>query len=194
MDLGAYANIETLEPIAEANGIKVNRIRGYRLMEYENPMDEENMKELIKDRIKLYCLDYFSRMFDDNGKLMRLWYHGYMAEDIPYLYNNGLPNWKKIHGRARKELKFEIKKAKKAVLKQYELWNKYAGRNDVLYIHARLGSTSWSYVKHTSYNRELWYLGSIDDWDTSYCDIYAKIDPKTVKERLEKLQEENENA
>ena len=39
MDLGAYVQIEELEKIAKKNGIEVPRLRGYRLMSEEQPVD-----------------------------------------------------------------------------------------------------------------------------------------------------------
>ena len=45
-------------------------------------------------------------------------------------------------------------------------------------VHARLGSYSWSDIKHFSYKDKPWYLDSCDDaYDSSFCDIYAKIEP-----------------
>ena len=63
---------------------------------------------------------------------------------------------------------------------QWEMWNRYCGRADVLYIHARLGKYNWSYVVHTDYKDKSWYLESCNDsQDYSYCDIYAKIKENT---------------
>ena len=46
MDLGAYMNIEELDKIAKNNGIEIPRIRGYRLMENEEPLSKEEIKEI----------------------------------------------------------------------------------------------------------------------------------------------------
>jgi hypothetical protein len=67
-------------------------------------------------------------------------------------------------------------------LRQWELWNKYAGKDDILYIHARIGSENWSY-----YGKEVvgkpWFLEKVDDaYDSTYCDIYAKIKPQVESE------------
>ena len=49
MDLGAYVQIGFLEDIAEANNIKIDRLRGYRLMkDCEAYSDEEIAEELRK--------------------------------------------------------------------------------------------------------------------------------------------------
>lgn len=46
MDLGAYMNIGELDKIAKNNGIEIPRIRGYRLMENEEPLSKEEIKEI----------------------------------------------------------------------------------------------------------------------------------------------------
>jgi hypothetical protein len=67
-------------------------------------------------------------------------------------------------------------------LRQWELWNKYAGKDDILYIHTRIGGGNWSY-----YGKEVvskpWFLERVDDaYDDTYCDIYAKIKPQVESE------------
>ena len=60
-----------------------------------------------------------------------------------------------------------------------KIYNFATDMADVLYIHARLGSCNWSYIVHTDYKNEPWYMESCDDsWDSTYCDIYAKIEVK----------------
>ena len=59
--------------------------------------------------------------------------------------------------------------------KQFEVWNRYVGREDVLYIHARIGGGNWPY-----YFREVvdkwWFIEKVDDsFDSTYCDIYARL-------------------
>lgn len=60
------------------------------------------------------------------------------------------------------------------------MWNKYAGREDVLYIHSRMGGGNWKYWnadKRTELMNQPWFLGRVDDcFDSTYCDFYAKID------------------
>ena len=60
---------------------------------------------------------------------------------------------------------------KMRVREQCELWNKFAGRSDVLYIHSRIG------YDYLDFENEPWFLGGTTDWyDGTYCDIYAKIE------------------
>ena len=60
---------------------------------------------------------------------------------------------------------------------QYAVWNKYVGRNDILYIHARIGGGNWGSY-YTEVVDKPWFLEKIDDaFDSTYCDIYAKIEP-----------------
>ena len=187
MDLGAYVQIELLEQIAKQNNIDVPRLRGYRLMSLEKPInivemfdgvDGECCKDLCqcgwgtKDWWSLnaytdYLTNYYTRRT-----------HGYKRE----------PRWERIHGYRRRKLKFEIKKQKKAIRKQYEVFNKYCGREDILYIHARIGGGNWSYYCD-KVQYQPWFLEKVDDSnDSTYCDIYAKINPITL-EQATKLKE-----
>ena len=66
---------------------------------------------------------------------------------------------------------------KKRVEKQRAAWNKYAGRDDVLYIHARIGGDNWFYY-HSYVDTQPWFLEKVDDsYDSTYCDLYARIKP-----------------
>ena len=84
--------------------------------------------------------------------------------------------WDRIHGWKRKVLKTFIHNEQKRVEAQRLLWNKYAGRDDILYIHARIGGGNWSYY-HDQVDTKPWFLEKVDDsFDSTYCDIYAKIE------------------
>lgn len=186
MDLGAYVQIEELGEIAMNNGIDVPRLRGYRLMKDEEPVSKEEFDALFKDcevdvceqlcrttphwSSSPLCYNYSSKtdhlvdyyMVKDNSESRYTKY-----KEI---------RWDRIHGRKRKVLKFEIKKQKKKIRQQYEMWNKYVGREDVLYIHARIGGDNWSYFGGAKLLNEPWFLDKVDDnFDSTYCDIYAKI-------------------
>lgn len=71
------------------------------------------------------------------------------------------------------------------VIEQCEMWNKYAGRSDVLYIHSRMGGRTYEYGYNSDtgeYEHEYvlddqpWFLDHVRDaYDGTYCDIYALI-------------------
>ena len=48
MDLGAYEQISDLQAVADANGISIHRLRGYRLMVEQEPYSEEDLQEGIE--------------------------------------------------------------------------------------------------------------------------------------------------
>lgn len=128
MDLGATAQIDRLEIIAQENGISVPRLRGYRLMSECEPYTEEEIQEQIRDIKSSYRFMH--------EPLSRIW-------DIEH-----------------------------DVRKQCGLWNKYAGRDDVLYIHSRCRGAD------AEMRAMPWYLDDARDaFDGTYCDIYAKIEP-----------------
>lgn len=182
MDLGAYVQIGNLSKLAKLNNINIARLRGYRYMKCEDkPIDiNEEIKGLnryiVEDLVtSLPAWSINSNVREWNsktGKKMRKFYDD----------KNERIKWENIHGKHRKNLKYVLKIKKLEVKEQFGLFNKYLGREDILYIHARLGSRNWSGIHYWDYKKEPWYIDGIDDcFDDSYCDIYAKIDPDTLK-------------
>ena len=192
MDLYAYSQIEDLEKLLEMNGIKdIKRLRGLRLMAVEKKVSEVDIKKEIKSNLKYSLEAFFAYKYDPE---FSYWYYDDMARFKAewYLYKDGTPNWRRLHGKLRKAIKFEIKKNAKKVRAQFEMFNKYVGREDVLYIHTRTGGDNWNYYECYKYLLEPWYLDHIDDcFDCTYCDIYVKIDPETVKKLAEMEKETN---
>ena len=183
MDLYAYANIGLLERIAKNNSIDVPRLRGYRLMSYEEIMTKEvidgaaEYMAIVTAKNLCQAVPFWSpnphyHMYSDQiSRLCK--YYLETNENHDYC---GI-RWDRIHGKKRKILKFEIKKNKRAVIKQLETFNKYVGREDVLMIHARIGGNNWEYFEGpTKIANQPWFLEKVDDhFDRTYCDIYAKV-------------------
>lgn len=176
MDLWAYANIGNVEEIANANGIYCPRLRGYRLMKDEEP---EDIRQLIAEKhidyncVKDLCQSdpfwdphahFYSLSLDTDQKIR------YYTDE-----ENGTVRWERIHGWKRRVLKTYIHNETVRYRKQYEVWNKYAGCDDILYIHARIGGNNWPcYYKQVV--DKWWFIEKVDDaFDSTYCDIYARI-------------------
>lgn len=173
MDLGAYAQIEELETIAKNNGIEVPRLRGYRLMSDETPVD---YADILKDAEVEIVNDLVSSIpfWNPNSGLSS--YSRRIERLEKYYISKDKIRWDRIHGWKRRVLKFELKKVRKKYANQYETFNKYAGRKDILYIHARIGGWNW-YTYHGDVDTKPWFIEKVDDaFDSTYCDIYAKID------------------
>ena len=187
MDLGAYAQIDELKNIVENNGIVVPRLRGYRLMKNEEPVSAEEIKRMIKncevDICEQLCRSDPFWKANSNCCTYSSW-TDYLCEyylvkttneDGYTKYTN--IRWDRIHGRKRKILKFEIKKQKRRIQKQFDMWNKYAGKENILYIHSRIGGGNWNYYGGNELVKMSWFLDSVDDcYDGTYCDIYASIE------------------
>ena len=94
-------------------------------------------------------------------------------------------NFKNIHGKKRKQIKYAMKKNKIEIPMQATLWNKYVGKKDVLYVHARMGykgsQVEWAEEWNNLINHPD-FLGWIPDYigDSSYCDIYIRIHPENI--------------
>lgn len=190
MDLVAYMQIDRLDAIAKANGIDIPRLRGYRLMSEVRPVSPDEFDQLFLscelEVIEELCIadPFWSSVFkcsDQNYRTERA-KKRYIQQGFDEDGNRvavGI-RWDRIHGWKRRVLKREIKKQKEKAGAQYSLWNKYAGKENVLYIHARIGGKNWDNLPDK--NRLLkapWFLDRIDDcWDNTYCDFYAKLDPE----------------
>lgn len=196
MDLGAYAKIDAITSIAEENGIEIPRLRGYRLMSEEQIISEEQIEEAIKEQEATVYEDAITSIprfspnscwheYSDKTDWLKKKYLLYKTieevDDKGEMYSFrkviGI-KWSLIHGRNRKAIKYALKKARIAVWKNLQTFNKYVGREDVLYIHARIGGENWSHYGGYNLEKEPWFLEKVDDFfDDTYCDIYAKIKP-----------------
>ena len=175
MDLLAYAQISELEEIAKKNNIEVPRLRGYRLMKDEEPI---NIKEALSEiDIALDCakdLCCAKPFWSPKAHSFEL---SEWTDFVKEYYTKGdRIHWEKIHGWKRRTLKTYIHNVENRYKKQFEVWNKYAGREDVLYIHARIGGGNWSYYYKEVVDKP-WFIEKVDDaCDSTYCDIFAKIE------------------
>ena len=190
MDLAAYLQIELFDEIAKKNGIQIPRLRGYRLMKDEKALNAESFTMLFNlceiDAVDMLCrAEPFWNLPRNPGTRS----YGSYTDRRKYYLQYGIDKegertaigirWDRIHGKKRRILKYEIKKNKRNALKQFSIWNKYAGRDDVLYIHSRMGNNNWeNYDDKDTILNAPWFLDRVDDWwDGTYCDFYAKIDP-----------------
>lgn len=190
MDLYAYAKIPELGEIARKNGIDIPRLRGYRLMKDES---KEDIEDIVKsNNIDILCCEELCFSYPFWNPRSRASEYSWRTRKKARKYINNFRKarkfvdnfrkdeekvrWDKIHGWKRRTLKTAIHNRKRRIEKQYEVWNKYAGRNDILYIHARIGGGNWPYYYKQIVDQP-WFLEKVDDWfDKTYCDIYAKIE------------------
>lgn len=183
MDLGAYMQIADLNKIAKENGIEIPRLRGYRLMKDEEHMSLEEIKEMKKhatvEIVEALCC---SKPFWSSNPEYII-YNTYTDRLRRYFLikdkdgNYVDIRWDRIHGKKRKILKYAIKKKERKIQDQYDVWNRYAGKEGILYIHSRMGGKNWeAYNEKDSILKQPWFLERVDDWwDSTYCDFYARI-------------------
>lgn len=169
MDLYAYAQKDKLDKLAKANGIEVERLRGYRLMATEEPWSEEYIKEVRHELESDYW--WLARSHDSMEDICR------SREEFRDGYRPGrweLPLYFTEGGRLKSESIFHrLSCLRGRWAEQARCWNRYAGKENVLYIHSRVGR-GWR-----DYRNEPWFLdGCLDAFDPTYCDIYAKIEVK----------------
>jgi hypothetical protein len=181
MDLGAYAQIEDLEQVMRDNGISVPRLRGLRLMKDEEPTTKEKIDEEVNFVWLCKCKDMCCSYFIMNADFVDFCYRTdkIMKKYLVYKNDDIFPvgvNWKNAHGKKRKMFRYALKQANKRVRAQFDTFNKYCGREDVLYIHARIGGDNWSYFGGDEIAKLPWFIEKVDDaFDCTYCDIYARI-------------------
>lgn len=182
MDLGAYINIDDLDGLAKVNGIEIPRLRGYRLMESENHVSQKEIEQ-TKSEMAIQIVENLCEaepFWSTNPLAFRLnEYTDYLKNYYLIHDNNKYTDirWDRIHGWKRKILKFEIKKQNRRVQNKYDLWNKYAGKPGILYIHSRMGGDNWKYYTDKSkLLNQPWFLDRVDDcFDSTYCDFYARV-------------------
>lgn len=188
MNLTAYSQIEDLMPVLQSTGIEIPRLRGLGLMKNEEPVNQTDLNEILHSMeilaVQNLCesfpaWDFYSccsKLCPATDRRIKK----YMILD-----EDGHPisiRWDRIHGKKRKTAKYAIKQYKKAVIDNIKVFNKYAGRDDVLFVHARIGGYNWNYFNGPSIvASHPAFLEKVDDYfDSTYCDIYLKIDPETV--------------
>lgn len=180
MNLYAYAQIDELEEIMKANDIEVPRLRGLRLMSKETP--EHNY---VPSNLEFNVLEDWVASDFGRDKVFQVYFSWAreLTERLSYIskiddYGDEVRkiNWRLLKRKDKKYLKLEIKHRIKEYRKQFETFNKYCGRDDVLYIHARVGGGNWSYYDGPELSKQPWFIEKVDDaFDSTYCDIYAKI-------------------
>ena len=178
MDLGAYAQINDLNKILIDNNICIPRLRGLRWMGNEKPINEAEIIKTAKDIGLYYCdraccsdFTWNTSWVEFSSRTMRL-EHKYFVYDKNEIVDI---RWDKIHGKKRKLFKYEMKMAKRRAEANFNMFNSYVGRKDILYIHARIGGESWAHYR-TEIENQPWFITKNDDpFDSTYCDIYAKI-------------------
>ena len=180
MDLGAFVNIgnDDIEEIVKKNKIDCPRLRGYRLMENEEPINYNGISEEEQADVasRLCCSIPF---WSEKSTLHEFSERTNNIEDyyVPKDENGDRHIcWDRIHGEKREILKTAIHNKEKRYREQYDVWNKYAGRADILYIHARIGGGNWPYYYKEVVDQP-WFIEKVDDaFDDTYCDIYARIE------------------
>lgn len=179
MDLGAYAQIPNISDIAKANGIHVPRLRGYRLMKNEKPMINDDIKDFVGGFIAMdlvhacpfWCPNAHMYEYSRDHEEAEKRYTRVVSDQDGK--PREVPRWENIHGWKRKVLKRAIHSQMRKLDKQAAVWNNYVGRDDVLYVHARIGGFNWRFYKDEVCGE---LLDRIDDaWDKTYCDLYFKI-------------------
>ena len=193
MDLYAYTQIDSLHDILSSTGVDVPRLRGLRLMLEEEPISDEDIAEAIHDE-QMYVAERIIQSvpkWSPNSNVTRYNWETdracrkYLVHDADGKVTD--VRWELIHGQHKKNMKHAMKIAKRRVLDSFGTFNRYAGRDDILCVHARIGGRNWGY-----YNRGGAVSGSdafiekVDDmFDDTYCDIYLRIDPKLAHAYVE---------
>lgn len=185
MDLYAYAQIDNLEHILKENSIEIPRLRGIRLMSEENQISKEEIDVILHaieiDICKEACQS-IPRFRPDNAILE--WSSATRRLLKKYMIVDGTEyvgfRWELLHGKNKKAVKYSVKRKQRQALKCIEAQNKYAGREDVICVHARIGGNNWNYYGGNEIAKQPWFLDKADDlWDSTYCNIYCRVEGHT---------------
>lgn len=198
MDLFAYTQIDSLYGILDSTGVDVPRLRGIRLMLEEMPVSDNDIAEAIHDE-QMYTAELvirsipkwspnsnatrYSRETDRECRKYLVYGKDGRVTDI---------RWNLIHGQHRRNMKHALKTVKRRVLDSFGTFNRYAGRDDILCVHARIGGRNWEYFNRGgAISRNAAFIEKIDDmFDNTYCDIYLRIDPKIAHAYVESAEKD----
>lgn len=189
MDLYAYSKIEDFEELAKHNNICIPRLRGYRYMLEEEAVDiEEYINEIRDDITKETVSDALSSAipFEPESGCYTYDPETDSLKDKYLVYEEGYEHndfhikeikWEEFDETAANRIRNCIEDKLLRYKGQMETFNKYVGRDDVLYVHARIGSGNWLYYEGDKIEQQPWFLEKFDDaFDCTYCDIYCKIE------------------
>ena len=147
MDLYAYSQIDKLDELVKANGIDIPRLRGYRLMSEEKAIPEDEIERQAR------------RSYRETRQLYTPTAH-----------------WRIIGVNNRREIKGKARYYAKQTRKQLRTYNKYAGKEGIVMVHARLGGANWKYYDGPLMEMRPWFIEKVDDGaDNTYCDIYVRV-------------------
>lgn len=193
MDLFAYTQIDNLHDILSSTGIDIPRLRGLRLMLEENPVPDTDIAEAIHDE-QMYVAERVIRSipkWSTNSDTTRYGWETDRACRKYLVYGDDgratAIRWELIHGQHRRNMKHAMKIAKRRVLESFGTFNRYAGRDDILCVHARIGGRNWGYFNEGgAVSGSDAFIEKVDDmFDDTYCDIYLRIDPKLAHAYVE---------
>lgn len=192
MDLLAYAQIEDLDELVKKNDIVVPRLRGYRLMRDEELVvlnDKELRHNIELSTMERLCQSAWGRSEWVTFNNYTKWRCEYFIENYEFYwsskdkpgYKEPQIRWDRIKGKNKRIFITKVKNELRRYHEQYDVWNKYAGKGDILYIHARIGGGNWpSY--YTEVVGKPWFIEKVDDaYDSTYCDIYARLKENTCE-------------
>lgn len=195
MDLFAYTQIDSLHDILSSTGIDIPRLRGLRLMLEEEPISDDDIAEAIHDE-QMYVAERAIQSipkWSPNSNVTR--YNRetdracrkYLVHDADGKVTD--VRWELIHGQHRRNMKHAMKITKQRVLDSFGTFNRYAGRDDILCAHARIGGRNWGYYNMGGVvSGSDAFIEKVDDmFDDTYCDIYLRIDPKLAHAYVESV-------
>ena len=164
--------------MVKSNGIEIPRVRGYRLMKDEDPISEE---EIIEQVNSIYVSEV-ENVIGEVREFGMVMYRGLDDEEKEQYFVLDSDGWpvkvklESFHGKQKRRVKTLYYLVNKVVRRQWEMWNRYAGQKDVLYIHAKQGRINWSNTTWKDFQKKDWFIAAIDDsFDSCYCDIYARL-------------------
>ena len=151
MDLYAYVQIEDYDALAKANGIEIPRLRGYRWMENEKCLSEEDIENCLNEararayehvltadppfsiNPEYYTLSYTTDQRKKKYLIQEEQTRVYYPPDNPEgkSYTTTVIKefrWDLLHGKRRKAVKYYLKKELRYEKHQLAVWNKYAGQ------------------------------------------------------------------
>ena len=174
-----------LKKLMERNYINVPFPADYEVMTYESPLTDKQIRTCINNHT--VCL--LEERLPDKIKNMRPRVYS-VSRSLPSFDVERLNihwNLMSIHGRFKKRLKFDIKMSSRNIMSQYQMFNKYAGRDDVICIYSHLRKADTDTI--CELKRQPYFLDRIPhyDGDETYYFVYCKLSKHPTKEFVDKI-------
>lgn len=170
--------------VLKDNGIEIPRACDAILMGSAEPVDISSLLWLSDDELGYEAIDNTickDRMFETCSNNVyvwnpksRFWSDRYLDADTRTVHWDMLERDGRLNRKRRKMIKMYVRNTRNKAKAQYDVFNSYVGRKDVVCVSSRVFGDWERYGAKIM--KSPWYIQTVaDGQDDTYCDIYCRI-------------------